>query len=68
MSLQESLYHGVPLLFLPLFADQMANARRAERHGYGRTIKPKGQHLLITLHGAVLSGGKINDNFRAARR
>jgi UDP:flavonoid glycosyltransferase YjiC (YdhE family) len=28
MSLQESLYHGVPLIFLPLFADQ-GRARRS---------------------------------------
>ena len=36
MSVQEGLYHQVPMLVVPLFADQMANGLRAERQGYGK--------------------------------
>ena len=38
MSVQESIYHKVPMLVLPLFADQMANGHRAERQGYGKVL------------------------------
>ncbi|XP_064077578.1 UDP-glycosyltransferase UGT5-like [Macrobrachium nipponense] len=39
-STQESLYHGKPVLSLPVYADQLANARSIERQGWG-----KGHHL-----------------------
>lgn len=35
LSMQESGYHGVPMLCLPYFADQDINAREAERLGFG---------------------------------
>lgn len=31
---QEAVYHGVPLIVLPVFADQPLNARKAHRDGY----------------------------------
>lgn len=34
-SIQESVYHGVPLIILPVFADQPLNAQKAENDGYG---------------------------------
>lgn len=34
----EAVYHGVPVLTLPIFADQRGNGRRAEQNGYGINI------------------------------
>lgn len=36
ISLQESLYHGVPVLVMPIAFDQPTNARIAQKNGYGR--------------------------------
>ncbi|XP_045163477.2 UDP-glycosyltransferase UGT4-like [Mercenaria mercenaria] len=38
-SIEETLYHGVPILIMPFFsADGLSNSRRAERQGYGLTL------------------------------
>ena len=37
-SLYESAYHGVPVVAFPLFAEQHANARKAEHFGLGLTV------------------------------
>ena len=34
----EALYHSVPMMGIPLFAEQHYNAKRAEYHGFGMTI------------------------------
>ncbi|XP_037932804.1 UDP-glycosyltransferase UGT5-like [Teleopsis dalmanni] len=34
-SIAESLYHGVPMICIPFFGDQLQNARYVERSGYG---------------------------------
>ena len=34
----EALYHAVPMIGVPLFAEQHYNARRAQYHHYGETI------------------------------
>ncbi|XP_071512624.1 UDP-glycosyltransferase UGT5-like isoform X2 [Panulirus ornatus] len=38
MSIQEAMYHGVPLLGLPVFMDQRYNLREVERIGLGRRL------------------------------
>ncbi|TRY74075.1 hypothetical protein TCAL_06710 [Tigriopus californicus] len=38
LSTQEALFHGVPMIYMPGFADQFANAARAERLGFGKQI------------------------------
>jgi UDP:flavonoid glycosyltransferase YjiC (YdhE family) len=37
-SLAEGVYHGVPLITMPGFADQFGNAAKAERKGFGIQI------------------------------
>ena len=43
MSIQEALYHQVPLVAIPITADQAGNVRRAERNGYA--VKLNLHHL-----------------------
>ncbi|XP_076057693.1 UDP-glycosyltransferase UGT5-like [Oratosquilla oratoria] len=38
LSMQESLYHGTPLLALPIFADQPKNGDKIRINGYGITL------------------------------
>ena len=37
-SLYESAYHGVPVVAVPLFADQFPNAKKAEQFGFGISV------------------------------
>ena len=39
-SLLQAVYHGVPVLAIPLFGDQFDNAVRAEAKGLGLTLRP----------------------------
>uniref|UniRef100_A0A1B0DAR4 UDP-glucuronosyltransferase n=1 Tax=Phlebotomus papatasi TaxID=29031 RepID=A0A1B0DAR4_PHLPP len=38
LSVMESIYHGVPVLGIPIFADQHMNIGRAQKAGYGLTV------------------------------
>ena len=38
---QESIYHGVPLVVLPIFGDQFDNARRIQDKGLGVVLWDK---------------------------
>ncbi|XP_030764408.1 UDP-glucuronosyltransferase 2C1-like [Sitophilus oryzae] len=38
LSTTETVYHGVPILAIPIFADQPMNAERAQAAGYGLTV------------------------------
>ena len=37
-SLYESAYHGVPVVAVPLFGDQPANAKKVEHRGFGVSV------------------------------
>ena len=51
-SLYETAYHGVPVVAYPLFAEQAANAKKAERFGFGLAVNHRStnvQQLLETI-------------------
>ena len=39
LSTQEAIYHGVPLIVIPIFGDQDMNMRQAENAGYSLTLE-----------------------------
>ena len=39
MSTQEAIYHGVPLLGIPIFIDQDLNMKQAEAAGFAVTLE-----------------------------
>ncbi|XP_064112814.1 UDP-glycosyltransferase UGT5-like isoform X2 [Macrobrachium nipponense] len=41
LSLQEALFHGTPMVVLPLFGDQPTNAARVVANGWGRSLDYK---------------------------
>ena len=40
-SVYESAYHGVPVVAVPLFADQFSNAKKVEQFGLGIVVDYK---------------------------
>lgn len=41
LSAQEAAYHGVALIGIPIFGDQMLNVKQAERAGYAVVLNYK---------------------------
>lgn len=39
LSMSEAIYHGIPLIGIPIYGDQHLNMNKAERSGYGLLIK-----------------------------
>ncbi len=63
-SLLESSKAGLPLVMIPLFADQLSNAARAERHGLGVVLPQKDQ---ITSEAFASAIGTVLGNPRWAK-
>ncbi|XP_064628746.1 UDP-glucuronosyltransferase 2B19-like [Lineus longissimus] len=63
----EALYSSVPMVGLPLFADQPFNCRRIEEH-FGRHIRAKdlSKDKLLHLIKQVISDRKYSDNIKKA--
>jgi glucuronosyltransferase len=59
-SFQEAVYHGVPLLGIPIFADQKYNAKKiaTEEMGLQLTLQEITKQRLLTSITAVLDNPK----------
>ena len=51
--LYESIYHGVPMVGVPIFADQFQNAFRVVNHGYGTRVESFDKLTENEFHEAV---------------
>lgn len=64
LSLQEAVYHGTPLVVLPIFADQFENSRLVRNAGLG--------HLLVweelTANAVITAVTDVVNNSRLVRR
>jgi glucuronosyltransferase len=64
LSIQEAVYHGVPVLGLPIFGDQNVNANLAAQLGFGEEI----EILDVTEDGLEASINNVVKNDRYKRR
>lgn len=55
MSMQEAIFHGVPLLAIPIYGDQMLNVKRAVLGGYGVLLNLNN----ITKHSTLWALDKV---------
>ena len=63
----EAVYHGVPMLVLPVMGDQQYNAIRVAHHGYGRMLndyKETTEENLLEEMKAVLLNESYSDNVK----
>ncbi|KAJ3642498.1 hypothetical protein Zmor_025269 [Zophobas morio] len=60
----ESAYHGVPLLTIPIYGDQMQNAHFSVKNGYGRflTYGEISEENLLENINAILDNPKYKEN------
>ena len=66
----EALYHAVPMIGIPLFAEQHWNAKRAQYHGFGITINILDftvDHVINSIN-HVISDRSYHDNIYKASR
>jgi hypothetical protein len=49
----QAAYHGVPIIGLPMIADQIDNVMKAVHHGFGLAISPKGGIKAQAVEGAL---------------
>jgi hypothetical protein len=66
-SIREAVRHGVPMVVLPQFGDQEANADRVEALGLGRRSAPDPGAVAATMR-SVLDDGAIRAEIRRAQR
>ncbi|XP_012938403.2 UDP-glucuronosyltransferase 1A4 [Aplysia californica] len=66
----EALYHGVPLLCLPLCCDQYYNAYRSSSKGFGLTadVFSTTDDQLYTIMAEILNNATYRDNIRRASK
>ncbi|XP_059470049.1 UDP-glycosyltransferase UGT5-like [Neocloeon triangulifer] len=53
---QEAMYHGIPLIGIPVFGDQHLNVKRAEQSGYGLKLDLNDinkRNVLFAIHQAL---------------
>lgn len=61
---QEGVYHGVPMLFIPIYSDQFRNAKRCVDAGYAELL----QFVDVTPTNVVAKVTKILGNRKYAQR
>lgn len=60
LSTMESIYHAVPILGIPIFADQTTNIALAESYGYGKKVS----FLEISENKLYLTLRQLLDNLK----
>ncbi|XP_058833854.1 UDP-glycosyltransferase UGT5-like [Topomyia yanbarensis] len=66
----EALYHGKPIVGIPIFGDQMMNVRRAVRTGYGvmLDLNDATEESVLNAIETVLNGSSYSETARAISR
>jgi len=60
LSSQEAIYHGVPIVGMPVFLDQHVNTKKAAMRGYGEVLSLND----ITSENVLSAIRKVLDNPR----
>ncbi len=60
LSITETIYHGVPVIGIPMFADQFLNMAKAQKAGYALTVhlKELNEATLSTAITEILTNDK----------